>query len=398
MATRLARLVLSVTFLFAVTLSTDVGAQELPPVPSTPDSDDDTGGHETPDPGGKDHASATAWQMTSTGDDGGQEEFITIGQTHSEMDEDGANRSKATGLSIMGTEIVGASSQARNGDGSGAATTDAFCFIEGVLCPGVVFATTENHDGPNESSAESQAGLVSMCIFDGGGGIVVLVDSRTCALQVEAITSYSLVTQDKDTGEGEAYSESTPLLICAYDEPLTNSASLTAEEEPIFCAGAFSASASETNGASDEGDTFRFSLFFIETEEEFEAFDDNETFWADLDGAEAGDGECPEGITFGYCAHFNQGESFEFPGGAGSRQEAMHAVGFSEGEVFGNFHFGVAETLVRMAEPPPGELRVRGPLGGLAVTGAGVASLLGVAAALLLAGVLSTRATARRET
>jgi hypothetical protein len=360
---------------------------EAPPVPSTPTSDDDSEGHETQDPAPPDHAGGSVLDVNVVGEDA-----LTVGETESRIRDNGESSGDVTVLAIGGSEIVGAHSNSRSGPETD--SNDPFEGLctesDGGVCVGLLFAETTSTEEGATSSSESRAALAFLCL----GGEQTEADG-TCDgfLGVGVATSDSEITRNERTGRTDASQETELADACVGGEDRAGDC------EGLGIALIHSESASSAPSENENGTTERSSfLAVIQAEGEEEVIIDEPAAFAVPPG-------CPAGESL-LCIFLNQGESFVFVGGAGSRQEAIHVSllpGAIEGQDLIEVHAGVAETLARNAGPaetrPDTEVRpaargapqVQGEVAGeLAFTGADLLAmaLLSVALSVIGAGAL----------
>jgi hypothetical protein len=357
---------------------------EAPPVPSTPTSDDDSEGHETQDPAPPDHAGGSVLDVNVAGEDA-----LTVGETESRIRDNGESSGDVTVLAIGGSEIVGAHSNSRSGPESD--SNHAFGALceesDGGVCVGLLFADTTSTEDGTRSSSDSRAALAFLCL----GGEQTEADG-TCngVLGVGAATSESDITRNERTGRTDASQETELADVCVGGEGREGVC------EGLGIALLHSESASSALSEDENGTTDRSSfLAVIEDQGEEEVIIDEPTALAIPPG-------CPAGESL-LCIFLNQGESFVFVGGAGSRQEVVHVSllpGVIEGQDLVEVHAGVAETLARNAGPaevlPETEVRpeargapqVEGEVAGeLAFTGADLLAMVLLALALSVIGV-----------
>lgn len=370
---------------------------DAPPVPSAPTSDDDSEGHETRDPAPPDHADGGVIDVNVAGED-----LVTVGSTESRIEDDGQASGDVTVLAIGGSEIVGAHSSSRGEPESD--TQDPFeplCTGSGGgVCVGLLFADTTSTEEGALSRSESRTALAALCL----GGDETDYDG-TCqgAIGASAATGDSEVARNEGTGRTDASQQTELADVC-----------VGGEDGEGVCDGlgiALLHSESESSAPSQDqdGTTDRSSyLAALEVQGEEEVIIDEPTALAIPPG-------CPAGESL-LCIFLNQGESFVFVGGAGSRQEVVHVSllpGAVEGQDLVQAHAGEAGTLARNTGPPevlpetevrPGVQRApqaggAGPgvtAGELAFTGADLLALALMGVALLVIGA-GTLILARRR-
>ena len=366
---------------------------DAPPVPAAPNSDDDSEGHETQDPAPPDHASGGVVDIQVAGED-----LVTVGATDARIEDDGEASGDVTLLAIGGSEIVGAHSRSRGGPANDANDPLAPLCEEsgGAICIGLLFAETSSSEDGSISTAESRAALAAVCV----GGDETEYDG-TCQglLGADLATSDGEIRRDEGTGRTDAAQENELAGACLGGEGDQGAC------EGLRIAVLRSESTSSAPTADGDGTTERSSfLAAVEAQGEEEVIVDDPVTIAIPPG-------CPAGQSL-LCIFLNQGESFVFVGGAGSRQEVVHVdllPGLVDGQDLVEAHAGVSETLARNAGPaevrpgtevrpgferapglPPGAAggpAVAGEVAGkLAFTGSELLALGLIGAALLVIG------------
>ena len=298
--------------------------------PSAPTQDDDSGAHETADPEPPDHAGGSVVDLDVLGKD-----TVDVASTNAEVEEDGKASGDVTVLAIGGEEIVGSHSNSRQGpENDSVAPFDALCEeSEGGVCVGLLFADTTSTENENQSSAESDAALAFACI---GGDQPDSGASCDGLLSAGVVTSNSQVTQNNQTGATSAEQETTLADVCAGGENPQTGACEGVGAEVLRAESQSQAPAQNADGTSSRA-----------------------SCTADIQVG--GEGNCviedpqvlelPPGCLAGeslLCLYLNQGETFIFTGGGGSRQEALHArilPGAIEGNDLVGLHLATAETL-----------------------------------------------------
>lgn len=367
---------------------------DAPPVPSSPSTDDDSEGHETEDPAPPDHAGGSVLDVKVAGEDA-----LTVGETESRIRDNGEASGDVTVLAIGGSEIVGAHSNSRSGPES--ESNDPFEALcdgsDGGICLGLLFADTTSTEDGDGSSSESRAALAFLCL---GGDEAEPEGSCDGVVGAGVATSDSEISRNGRTGRTDASQETELADVCAGGEDGEGTC------EGLGIALLHSESESSAPSHDRNGNTDRSSyLAVIEAQGEEEVIIDEPTAVAIPPG-------CPAGESL-LCIFLNQGESFMFIGGAGSKQEVVHVEllpGVADGEALLEAHAGVAGTLARNAGPLPGtEVRpgVERPSAAgagpgvtdeLAFTGSGLLALALAAAAMAVTGtgalILARRRTA----
>ena len=361
------------------------GASSAAQVPSEPTEDDDSEGHESPNPTAPDHASGGVADAQIDGN-----ELVTVGHTDSTITDDDSSSSDVTVLAIGGEEIVGAHSDSEAGPESD--THDPLSPVceesGGAVCLGLLFAEASSSENANSSNASSSAAVAFACL---GGTQTDATDECDGPVSAGAAQSNGAIERDKQSGETEASHSSDLADVCIGGADATGTCTGIGAEV------AHSESHSESGPAGGQGFTERDS-FLLNVEANGE---DNEII-GDPTAIAVPPG-CPEGTSL-VCVFFNQGESFVFTGGAAGYQEVAH-IQVGPDLVLG--HLATSETLatnvgpdgddVVEGDPPlenPGDTVLGGGPGGaddgsgdaLPFTGVETSLLLAIACALISAG------------
>jgi hypothetical protein len=312
------------------------GRAEAPPaVPSQPSEDNDSGSHETSNPGEPDHASGSVVDVDIAGEDA-----IDVGSTNAQVENDGRASGDVTVLAIGGNEIVGAHSDSEAGpENDAVAPFDAVCEgSDGAICVGLLFADTTSTQSGGSSSAESDAALAFACL----GGDDPDSDA-TCDAPIAAgvATSNSEVSQTED-GATTASQQTAVADVCLGGN----------EAETGACAGLgaeilSAESQSEASSPDGEGSTSSSSCTA-----DVQVGGQGNCLVEDPQALEIPPG-CPAGESVA-CLYLNQGEAFVFTGGAGSGQEAIHISalpGAVDGSDLVTAHVATAETLATDTGP-----------------------------------------------
>lgn len=306
-----------------------------PAAPPQPAEDHDAGAHETSDPSGPDHASGSVADVDVAGDDA-----VDVGSTNAQVEEDGQATGDVTVLAIGGNEIVGAHSDSESGpESDSVAPFDALCEGSGGgVCVGLLFAETTSTESGGSSSAESEAALAFACL---GGSDPDAGTDCDGVVGVGVGTSSSSVTQDGQTGDTSAQQETAVADAC-----------LGGEDEEGTCSGLGvevlrAESQSEATSPDGPGTTSASSCTA-----DIEAGGSGNCVIEDSEAIEIPPG-CPAGQSL-LCVYVNQGETFVFTGGAGSRQEALHVSalgGAIDGSDLITLHVADAETWATNSGP-----------------------------------------------
>jgi len=358
---------------------------EAAKVPSEPTEDDDSAGHESPNPTAPDHASGGVAVVQIEGN-----ELVTVGQTNSTIEDDDTSSSDVTVLAIGGEEIVGAHSDSEDGPESD--TQDPLAPVceesGGAVCLGLLFAEASSSENANSSKASSSAAVAFACL---GGTQTEATPECDGPVSAGVAESSGDIERDKQSGETEATHSSDLVDVCIGGADTSGTCT------GIGAEAAHSESHSESGPAEGQGSTERDSfLLNVEANGEGNEIIGDPTAIAVPPG-------CPEGTSVA-CVFFNQGESFVYTGGAAGYQEVAH-VQVGPDLVLG--HLATSETLATNAgpgdvvegDPPlehpedtvlggaPGGAGADGGLGdALPFTGVATSLLLAIACALISAG------------
>lgn len=358
------------------------GAAQVPPEAT---EDDDSEGHESPNPTDPDHASGGIADVQIDGN-----EVVTVGQTNSTIEDDDSSSSDVTLLAIGGEEIVGAHSDSEDGPESD--TQDPLAPVceesGGAVCLGLLFADASSSENGNSSDASSSAAIAFACL---GGTQEDATDECDGPASAGVGQSEGDIQRDKQSGETEASHSNDLADVCIGGGDQSGTCTGVGAEA------AHSESQSESGPSGGQGSTERDS-FLLNVEANGE---DNEVI-GDPTAIAVPPG-CPEGTSVA-CVFFNQGESFVFTGGAAGYQEVAH-VQVGPDLVLG--HLSTSETLATNAgpddddvvegDPPlenPGDTVLGGGPGGvgdgsgdaLPFTGVATSLFLAIACALISAG------------
>jgi hypothetical protein len=326
--------------------SAPAASQEAAPpqVPSQPAEDGDTGAHETENPAPPDHASGAVADVDLVGED-----LVEVGSTRSQISDDGRASGDVTVLAIGGEEIVGAHSDSRSGPrDDDVAPFDQLCEGSGGdVCLGLLFASTSSRENAESSSARSQAALAFACL-----GGEQTSSRQACEGPVGAGVSTSDSRIQRDHGSGRTRARQTTSLADACVGP--------EGEVGGTCSGVgvelmTSESRSDSGDGTGPGSSQRKSwLAKVDVE-------GNPAVSITEPGALEVPPGCPAGRSL-VCLYVNQGETFVFTGGGGSRQEVVHITALRkavDGADLVLGHLGSAETLARNIAAPGAE----GPFG-----------------------------------
>jgi hypothetical protein len=347
-------------------------------VPSDPTEDDDSEGHESPNPSAPDHASGGVADVHLDGN-----ELATVGGTNSSIEDDDSSSSDVTVLAVAGQEIVGAHSDSEEGPES--ETHDPLAPLcegtEGTVCLGLLYADASSSENSNSSSSSGSAAVAFACL---GGTQTDATQDCDGPIGAGVARSDSDISRDKQSGETEATHSNDVADVCIGRTDASGTCTGVGAEA------AHSESNSESGAPGGGGSTKRDS-FLLNVEANGE---DNEII-GDPTAIAVPPG-CPDGTSIA-CVFFNQGESFVFTGGAAGHQQVAH-VSVGPDLVLG--HVATSETLATNAGPTDvvkGERPIEAPddtvLGsGPGAGGAGSESVLpftGVATLLYLAIALA---------
>jgi len=174
--------------------------------------DDDSPGHETPDPVPPDHASASGLVASLAGND-----VAGVALADASMANDDSTTADSTALSLGGNEIIGAHADS-DGDNQASAgdPLEPVCEgSDGALCAALVYADAEATEQAHSSSSSSETGVASACV---GGDDPT---AETCSGPVEAgvIQSSGSISRTRD-GHTRAESMSQVANLCLARDPL----------------------------------------------------------------------------------------------------------------------------------------------------------------------------------
>ncbi|MGH2698421.1 MAG: hypothetical protein ACRDJL_04385 [Actinomycetota bacterium] len=298
-------------------------------VPPEPTEDDDSEGHESPNPSGPDHASGGVADVQIDGN-----ELVTVGHTDSTITDDDSSSSDVTVLAIGGEEIVGAHSDSEDGPAND--TQDPLAPLcegsGGGVCLGLLFADASSSESSTSSNASGRAAIAFACL---GGTQTDATDECDGPVSAGVASAKSDIERDKQTGETQATHSNDLADVCIGGaDPSGTCTGIGAEA-------AHSESHSESGPAGGRGSTERDS-FLLNVEANGE---DNEVIGDPT--AIAVPSGCPEGTSLA-CVFFNQGETFVFTGGAAGHQQVAH-VSVGPDLVLG--HLSTSETLATNAAP-----------------------------------------------
>ena len=360
--------------------SAQAGTAQVPPEPT---QDDDSEGHESPNPADPDHASGGIADVQIDGN-----ELVTVGHTESKITDDDSSSSDVTVLAIGGEEIVGAHSDSEEGPEND--TQDPLAPVceesGGAVCLGLLFAEASSSENSSSSNASSSAAVAFACL---GGTQTDATDECDGPVSAGVAESNAEIERDKQSGETEASHSNDLADVCIGGADQSGTCTGVGAEA------AHSESHSESGPAGGQGSTERDSfLLNVEANGEDHEVVGDPTAIAVPPG-------CPEGTSVA-CVFFNQGESFVFTGGAAGYQEVAH-VQVGPDLVLG--HLATSETLATNAGPddvvegdPPLENPDDTVLGGgpgaadgglgdaLPFTGVATSLFLSIACALISAG------------
>jgi hypothetical protein len=350
-------------------------------VPNEPTEDDDSEGHESPNPSAPDHASGGI--ADAQVDDN---ELATVGHTDSTMNDDDSSSSDVTVLAIGGQEIVGAHSDSKEGPEN--ETHDPLAPVcdesGGAVCLGLLYADASSSESSSSSNSSGSAAVAFACL---GGSQTDASQNCDGPVGAGVAQSESDIQRDKQSGETEATHSNDLADVCIGGADASGTCTGVGAEA------AHSESHSESGPPNGRGTNERDS-FLLNVEANGE---DNEVI-GDPTAIAVPPG-CPQGTSVA-CVFFNQGESFVFTGGAAGHQQVAH-VSVGPDVVLG--HLATSETLATNDGPEDvvkGERPIEasddtvlgsGPAtagsdGVLPFTGSAVLLYLAVAFALISAG------------
>jgi hypothetical protein len=347
--------------------------------------EDDSPGHDTPQPTEPDHASGSIAEVSLVGED-----LIEVGQTSAEIDEDGTSQGDVTVLAIGGQEVIGAHSASEGPESDSENPLGPLCEGSGgAVCLELLFADTNSTSSDTAAHSDAQTSLAFVCV----GGTNPNPGNR-CNGPVGAgvSNSNSTITRDRTTGGEVAHQETDVADVCLGGE-----APITGTCQGLGVTALHSESTSTVDG--DQNAETESSSYLAGVELAGQQF----LIIADPTALALPPG-CPPGASL-LCVFLNQSAMTVSTGAAGSRQEALHVsvlAGVAQGADVALAHVGTAETFVQWTEPfrppdggdgGPGP----GPDGGLAVTGVSLWTAVVVLALLMALGTAMLGVERRRR-
>jgi hypothetical protein len=349
--------------------------------------EDDSPGHDTPDPTEPDHAAGAVAEVALVGQD-----LIEVGQSSAEIDEDGTSQGDVTVLAIGGQEVIGVHSDSEGQESDTENPLGPLCEGSGgAVCLELLFAETNSTSSNTEAHSDASTSLAFVCI----GGTNPNPGNR-CNGQVGAgvSNSNSAITRDRTTGAEAAHQETDVADVCLGGE-----APVTGTCQGLGVTALHAESTSTVDGDQSAQTESSSYLAGVEVGGQQFLIISNPTAIALPPG-------CPPGASL-LCVFLNQGTMSVSTGVAGSRQEALHVsvlAGAAQGSDVALAHVGTAETFVQWTEPvlPPddgdGPGPGPGPGDGLAVTGVSLTAPLMILGVLMVLGTLLLGAERRRRT
>ncbi|MEX2458229.1 MAG: hypothetical protein WD770_04525 [Actinomycetota bacterium] len=320
---------------------------EVADPPDDPTEDGDSEGHETDNPEKPDHAGGGIAEVQLAGG-----EVVSIGQNDAGIEDDGQAHSDVVVLSLLGSEIIGAHSNCpavgcEGGEPTGSVAPGILCEESGGgVCVGILFAEANSSVENEESSSSADQVLAFACV---GGTQTAPAENCDGVVGAGVSEQHSTITQDNTTGATDASSSTDVADVCVGptgEDPITGVCS------GLGVSALHSESSSSAPSETGPGTTERSSYLLAVELGGAPAVEISDPMDLSLPPG------CPAGASL-LCVFLNQGESFVYPGGAGSAQDALHIsliAGAVDGEdvVFG--HVATAETLVENTGPacPPG--------------------------------------------
>ena len=176
----------------------DVSTQSHVDAPDPPFSDSDSTGNETQNPTGPDHASTRGIFTNLLG-----EEVVTTNDDNATIHDDDRATADSTALAVGGNEIIGAHADS---DGT---TQDDFDILfplcdgtGGAICISVLYAHAQASDDGDTSQAQSQSGLVDVCL---GGTDTDPFAACEGPLALGASNSGAFIERDQSSGQTQAF-------------------------------------------------------------------------------------------------------------------------------------------------------------------------------------------------
>jgi hypothetical protein len=313
--------------------------EDMPQLPL--DSDDDSEGHETPDPEFPDHGSGYVGDV-----DLGEQDILDLVEYDATVEDDGTTHSDANVLGLLGDSIVGSSSSSDGTTESHENPTEGLCEATGgVLCLSLLYHDTVSVVDDEGSLAGARGGVLSLCLLGDDATVTTTYECKG-VVGAGAAEGEGAAERDGKTGHTSAYSDNELVKAC-----------ITEGWDGFTCKGILGASVlhADSNSESVTPDTAR----------------DSWLIGLDSGGEALLRIEDPIGLALPpgcgdvalLCLFLNQGESFIFdnPQGAGSAQEALHLDLLQGTPLDILVVLGQAESIAHLESPEGCEPGEKGP-------------------------------------
>lgn len=280
--------------------------------------DDDSEGHETPNPTAPDHGSSAGLEAAIADND-----LVSVATTDSEIKDNHSSSADATALAIGGQEVVGshADSGGDRNDSDGDPLAPLCDGSDGGVCATLLYSEAHASEGRTHSNSSARSGVASACL----GGSDPTGDTCDGPIDAGVIESWSAIHRGP-SGHTEAESGSSVADLCV-------------ERDPILGTCTVGVAVLESSGSSDSRG---------------HAEKQSNVIGLELGGQTAGDFQDPTAIAIPpgctspslVCLFLNQGETYLSKPAAGHAVEALHLSAL-DGSILA--HAAQSETLVHKA-------------------------------------------------
>jgi hypothetical protein len=319
-------------------------APELPAVPAVPlDSDDDSPGHETPDPQSPDHGSGYVGDVNL-----GDSDILDLVKTNATVNDDGSTTSDVNVLSLLGGDSLAGSSSSSDGTTeSHSNPTEGLCeALDSLLCLSLLYHDTLAED----MVAGAQGGVLSLCLLGDDPSVVTAYDCEGL-LSAGAAEGFSYAERDGTTGHTQAESFNDLVRLCL-------DGSNQGWNEDFTCEGILGATAAHSDTAADSAapaDDRHSWLLSLDS-------DGNPLVRIeDPTAVNLLDPQCGGGGLAILCLFLNQGETILGPTSASNAQEALHLDVLPNDPSLVLAVLGQSESLAHLVPPPGCEPGEKGP-------------------------------------
>jgi len=294
----------------------------------------DSPGHTTPSPGPPDHASGSVAEVSLAGND-----LVDVGETNSQVNDDGSSNGDVTVLAIGGQEIIGAHSDSTGPQSASSNPFGPLCSGSGgAVCLQLLFADTNSSSSATAAHSDATSQVAGVCL--GGSGTTPQEACSGAPVTVGVATTSSSIDRDKTTGAESATQTSDLANACV------GGANADGVCSGVGADAVHSESSSSVNGNQQAQTTHSSYLANVELGGQSIVVISDPTAITIPPG-------CPPGTSL-LCLFLNQSTENVSTGVAGSRQEAIH-ISVLAGAVGGQdlvlSHLGVAESFVRFSPP-----------------------------------------------